>query len=97
MNAGSTHLSFVGVWQKAADLLHSLFNLGLCRVLLQDSIDVTHGHFAHLAVAASLEAGPVQGNWKPVSVLKPRVLFFSPHSNFKVSFLSSSDPFSKHS
>lgn len=78
VKAGSTHLSLVGVRQEAADLLHGLLDLCLRGIFLQNSIDVTDGHFAHLAVAAGLKAGPIQGNWKQVSPEQSVSLEFDP-------------------
>lgn len=58
------HLSLERVRQEAAYFPHSLLNLCLCSILLQNAIDVGDGHLAHLAVATSLKASLVECSWE---------------------------------
>lgn len=64
----SPHLGLHGVWQEAADFPHSFLNLGFCRILLQDAVDVRDSHLTNLTVATNIEARPVQGSWNKIQI-----------------------------
>lgn len=69
----SSHLSPDRLWQEVANFSHSIFNLCLSSILLQDAVDVADSHLAYVTETTGLEASLVHYSWGEFQYIEFRI------------------------